>query len=150
MKPCSPKLKLFCSYAWRILKNKLWMLVAVKKKPSCVWSCCGAACLLIARPYISFLTNIKDTALLEDIEMHNNRPRGALNPKASCTAWMQNINVPYVALIWAAHCTKAQSILFPFLFFFCMQLMLSNTITTSGLKPRGWISLANYLPKSVY
>lgn len=66
--------------------------------------------------------------------MHNNRPRGALNPKASCAAWMQNINVPYVALGCAAHCTKAQSILFPF-FFWRMQLMLSDTITTPDFKP---------------
>lgn len=61
------------------------MLVAVKEKQT-VWSCSCAACLLIALPYILFPTNIKDTALLEDIEMHNNRPRGALNPKASYTA----------------------------------------------------------------
>lgn len=56
---------------------------------------------------------------------------------------MQNRNVLYVALIWAAHCTKAQSILSPFLcfFFFCMQLMLSNAITTPDFKPRGRISL---------
>lgn len=103
--------EVFCCHARCFVKNRLWMLVAVKEKQA-VWSGGSAACLLIALPYISFPTNIKDTALLEDIEMHNNRPRGALNPKASCTAGMRNINVPYVALICAAHCTKTQSALF--------------------------------------